>query len=57
MGWQKAVTGLLEALLEDFDFLSSPASVPKDVPLELHTSYSAREALAAFGYEQAANFR
>ena len=56
-GWRRAVTGLLEALLADVDFLSPPASVPDDVPLELHASYSAREALAAFGYEQAANFR
>ncbi len=51
------MTGLLEALLKDVDFLSPPASVPDDVPLELHASYSARETLAAFGYEQAANFR
>lgn len=56
-GWRRAVTGLLEALLADVDFLSPPATVPDDVPLELHASYSAREALAAFGYEQAANFR
>lgn len=55
--WRHAVENLLDALSEDVDFLSPVAHVPEDVPLELHASYSSREALAAMGYEKAYSFR
>ena len=54
------IIGALEALREDIDFVSPPATataVPSGVPLELHAYYSAREAAAAFGNEKAYSLR
>ena len=55
--WAKAVRNVFEALLESIDFVSPPANVPEDVPLELHAEYSSHEALAALGYKSAYAFR
>lgn len=55
--WAKAVRNVFEAQFESIDFVSPPANVPEDVPLELHAEYSSHEALAALGYKSAYAFR
>ncbi len=51
------IESVLTALHAEIDFVSPPAHVPDNVPIELHALYSSHEAAAAFGFAGAHSFR